>query len=207
MNTSPRPGRSAASIRRPGTWRSTTVGLDTPVVLGYDPQSDKWTTYRIKSPARRVAVDSKGRVWACEYFGNRIAMIDPASGAVTEYDLPLKWGNPYDLWPDAEGNIWVENAVYNSLAKFDPRTTKWTYVPFPELDAHTPKLDRDREGPALVHAGRQPRRAWRHSGRRATSRRARHRQRADSGEDGRYARPGPRRPSGGPARHGGVSSP
>ena len=65
---------------------------------------------------------------------------------MTEYDLPLKWGNPYDLWPDAEDNIWVENAVYNSLVKFDPRTTRWTYVPFPDLGAHTPKLDRDKEG-------------------------------------------------------------
>lgn len=122
------------------------VGLNTPVVLGYEPKTDKWTSYAISSPARRVAVDSKGNVWACEYFGNKIAMIDPASGKVTEYELPLKWGNPYDLWPDAEDNIWVENAVYNSLVKFDPRTVKFTYVPFPALGAHTPKLDRDKEG-------------------------------------------------------------
>ena len=83
-------------------------------------------------------------VWVCEYFGNKIAMLDPDSGKVTEYDLPLKYGNPYDLWPDAEGNIWVENAVYNSLVKFEPATKKWTYYPFPELGAHTPKLDRDK---------------------------------------------------------------
>jgi streptogramin lyase len=122
------------------------VGLNTPAIFGYDPKSDKWTEYPIASPARRVAVDSKGNVWACEYFGNKIAMLDPTSGRVTEYDLPLKWGNPYDLWPDADDNIWVENAVYNSLVKFDQATKKFTYVPFPELGAHTPKLDRDKEG-------------------------------------------------------------
>ena len=96
------------------------VSLNTPVVMGYDPATDKWNTYKISVPARRVAVDQKGMVWVCEYFGNKIAMIDPDSGKVTEYDLPLKYGNPYDLWPDAEGNIWVENAVYNSLVKFEP---------------------------------------------------------------------------------------
>jgi streptogramin lyase len=68
----------------------------------------------------------------------------------------MKWGNPYDLWPDAEDNIWVENAVYNSLVKFDPRTARWTYVPFPDLGAHTPKLDRDREGTLWFTLGSSP---------------------------------------------------
>ena len=53
------------------------VSLNTPVILGYDPATDKWTEYPISVPARRVTVDSKGNVWVCEYFGNKIAMIDP----------------------------------------------------------------------------------------------------------------------------------
>ncbi len=105
-------------------------------------------------PARRVTMDQKGMVWVCEYFGNKIAMLDPDSGKVTEYDLPLKYGNPYDLWPDADDNIWVENAVYNSLVKFEPATKKWTYYPFPELGAHTPKMDRDRSGNFWFTLGR-----------------------------------------------------
>jgi streptogramin lyase len=122
------------------------VGLNTAVILGYDPKTDKWTSYPIANPARRVTLDSKGSVWVCEYFGNKIAMLDPATGKVTEYELPLKFGNPYDIWPDSDDNLWIENAVYNSLVKFDPRTKKFTYVPFPEFAAHTPKLDRDKEG-------------------------------------------------------------
>ena len=46
--------------------RAWAVGLNTPVVYGYDLSTDKWTTYKITSPARRVAIDSKGIVWACE---------------------------------------------------------------------------------------------------------------------------------------------
>jgi hypothetical protein len=30
--------------------------------------------------------------------------------------------------------------------KFDQKTKKFTYVPFPEFAAHTPKIDRDKEG-------------------------------------------------------------
>jgi streptogramin lyase len=130
------------------------VSLNTPVVLGYDPATDRFKEYKISVPARRVTVDSKGTVWVCEYFGNKIASIDPETGKVTEYDLPLKYGNPYDLWPDAEDNIWVENAVYNSLVKFEPATKKWTYYPFPELRAHTPKLDRDPQGNFWFTLGR-----------------------------------------------------
>ena len=68
------------------------------------------------------------------------------TGDVTEFELPLKDGNPYDLWPDAEDNLWVENGIYNSLVKFDQGTQEFTYYPFPEFRAHTPKLDRDPEG-------------------------------------------------------------
>jgi mono/diheme cytochrome c family protein len=130
------------------------VSLNTPVIMGYDPSTDKWTPHKLSYPARRVTVDSKGNVWVCEYFGNKIAMLEPETGKVTEYDLPLKYGNPYDLWPDSEDNIWVENAVYNSLVKFEPATRKWTYYPFPELAAHTPKLDRDKEGTFWFTLGR-----------------------------------------------------
>ncbi len=68
------------------------------------------------------------------------------TGTVTEFELPLKDGNPYDVWPDADDNLWVENGIYNSLVRFDQETGEFTYFPFPELRAHTPKLDRDRDG-------------------------------------------------------------
>jgi streptogramin lyase/mono/diheme cytochrome c family protein len=126
--------------------RAWAVSLNTPVILGYNPTTDKWTTYPISVPARRVAIDSRGTVWAAGYYGNNVIMLDPDSGKVTEYKMPLRYGNPYDLWPDQDDNIWIENAVYNSLVKFDPKTKKFTYFPFPELGAHTPKLDRDKGG-------------------------------------------------------------
>ncbi len=130
------------------------VSLNTPVILGYNPATDKWTPYPISVPARRVAIDSKGMVWAAGYFGNNIIMLDPDTGKVTEHKMPLKYGNPYDLWPDLDDNIWIENAVYNSLVKFDRQTGKFTYFPFPELSAHTPKLDRDKDGTFWFTLGR-----------------------------------------------------
>ena len=122
------------------------VGLTTPAIGMYDPKGEKWATYPIASPARRLTVDAKGNVWACEFFGNAIARIDPATGKVTEFPLPLKYGSPYEVWPDAQDNLWVTNDVYNSLVKFDQGTSRFTYVPYPDLEAHTPKLERDAKG-------------------------------------------------------------
>ena len=38
--------------------------------------------------------------------------------------------------------------------KFDRATNKFTYFPFPELGAHTPKLDRDKQGTFWFTLGR-----------------------------------------------------
>ena len=129
--------------RRDRVWA---VGLHTPAALMFDQETQEWTSYPLANPARRPAVDGAGKVWAAHYYGNAITKIDPLTGAVTEYELPLKDGNPYDVWPDADDNLWVENMIYNSLVRFDQASGAFTYFPFPELRAHTPKLDADRSG-------------------------------------------------------------
>ena len=122
------------------------VGLHTPAMFMYNQETAEWTSFPMANPARRPTIDARGKVWAAHYFGNAITKIDPVSGEVTEYELPLKDGNPYDLWPDTEDNLWIENAIYNSMVKFDQATERFSYFPFPELQAHTPKIDRDAEG-------------------------------------------------------------
>ena len=122
------------------------VGLHTPATLMFNQETQEWTDYPMANPARRPAIDGNGKIWAAHYYGNAITKIDPVTDEVTEYKLPLKDGNPYDVWPDADDNLWVENMIYNSLVKFDQTTSEFTYFPFPELRAHTPKLDTDRSG-------------------------------------------------------------
>ena len=122
------------------------VGLTTSAIGMYDSREDRWATYPIASPARRLTVDAKGLVWACQFFGNALSRIDPATGRVTEFPLPLKYGSAYEVWPDADDNLWVTNDVYNALVKFDQATSRYTYVPYPDLEAHTPKLETDADG-------------------------------------------------------------
>src|SRR5262249_21253283 len=113
-------------------------GLTTPNIAMFDPKTAKWTLFPLSAPTRRLTSDSKGHIWACHYFANSISEIDPATGKVTEYKLPLKYGDPYEVWADADDNLWVDNVVYNALVKFDQKTKKFTYYPFPKPGDHAP---------------------------------------------------------------------
>lgn len=116
------------------------------MVAMWDPKTEAWTTYKTPDNIRRLTVDSKGRVWMNEYFANAVTMLDPETKQMTEYKLPLKWGNPYESCADLNDNIWLENAAYQSLVKFDPQSKSFTYFPYPEMNAHTPKMEVDDEG-------------------------------------------------------------
>ena len=122
------------------------VGLHTHATRMYNQETQEWTSYPMTNPARRLTWDANGKIWAAHYYGNTITMIDPVTDEVTSYELPLKDGNPYDIWFDADNNLWIENGIYNSMVKFDQTTKQFTYFPFPELRAHTPKLDLDPAG-------------------------------------------------------------
>ena len=125
-----------------------------------------------RSRCRRGASPSIERAWSgsASTSATRSRCSIPDTGKVTEYDLPLKYGNPYDLWPDADDNIWVENAVYNSLVKFEPATQEVDLLSVPRARARTRRSSiatrKERSG-----SRSDGRRRWPRSSRRATPRR------------------------------------
>jgi len=124
------------------------------MLVMWDPKTEKWSTYKTPDNIRRIDVDSKGKVWTNEYFANAVVMFDPDTQKMTEYRLPLKNGNPYETCVDPNDNIWLENAEYQSFVKFDQRTKKFTYFPYPDLNAHTPDMESDAKGTDLGAVGR-----------------------------------------------------
>jgi streptogramin lyase len=129
------------------------VGLTAHIIVGYDPRTDKWTTYPTPtqpSGPRRLTVDSKGMVWFSEHLGQRLGMLNPDTGRITEYKDPYKWGGDYECYADAEDNIWVTLRSYGTLVKFEPQTKKYTYYPMPMADLrgrpYPPKIGIDQQG-------------------------------------------------------------
>ena len=54
---------------------STPAG-DPPLVHMYNQETGQWKAYQTSGSTRRQGVDSKGKVWASQYFGNAISKID-----------------------------------------------------------------------------------------------------------------------------------
>ena len=74
-------------------------------------------------------VDSDGMVWFTHFGEQFLGKLDPKSGRVFEYPLPvIKPGYPIgtlDLETDKAGNLWIAMMYQGGVAKFDKATEKF----------------------------------------------------------------------------------
>jgi hypothetical protein len=92
------------------------------------------------------------------FSSSKIGKIDPKTGKATEYDLPMPFGEPYDVWPDPEDNLWIGDGMNGGvIIKFDPRPGKFTYYPSPQ-STDMPKFEITRDG-GIWYAARSGRKA------------------------------------------------
>ena len=82
-----------------------------------------------------VVAGADGMVWYSSFGEQVFGKLDPRTGKVTEYPVPvLKPGSPLgtqDLEFDANGNLWVALMTQVGFAKFDPRTERLDIYPVP----------------------------------------------------------------------------
>ena len=119
--------------------------------LGYevwvrDPKKPKPMLFKLNHTSRRPTVDSKGIIWTAQYFGNALGRIDADANKTSDVRLPLRYGNVYEVFVDPQDNVWGENQNYNSLVRYDQKTGRFTYFPFPVVRGHTPKINPDHNG-------------------------------------------------------------
>lgn len=96
------------------------------------------TTYKLPRPTiapHDVHLDDKGRIWYSDFDEQFIGQLDPGTGAVTEYPVPLlKVGFPtgsLDMEPDQQGNFWLALMFQGGIGKFDVSTKKFQMWPIP----------------------------------------------------------------------------
>ena len=127
-------------------------------MVGYDPRTDKWTTYRTPtqpSGPRRITVDSKGKVWFTESIGDALGMLDPATGKITEYRVDLPRAGEHGVQSDLNDNIWVSLRTYNVLARFDQKSKRFSYFPYPVPGGHSSKIEKDAQGSLVMQSFRR----------------------------------------------------
>ena len=82
-----------------------------------------------------VVVDSEGTVWYASFGEAILGKLDPKTGKVTEYPMPvLKPGHiigNLDVEFDEDQNLWVAMTFQGAVAKFDRKTEKFTIYRLP----------------------------------------------------------------------------
>src|SRR5438552_13585499 len=94
----------------------------------FDPKTEAFTEYAaLTQPCtiRRLTVDAQGIVWYGGFSSSKLGRIDPKTGKTSEYDFPMPFAEPYDVWPDRDGILWISDGGQGgALIKFDPATEK-----------------------------------------------------------------------------------
>ena len=82
-----------------------------------------------------VIVDADGIAWYSSFGEQNLGRLDPKTGAVKEYPVPLhKPGYPtgfLGLRSDKDGNLWLGNMYQATIVKFDRKTEKFQFWPLP----------------------------------------------------------------------------
>jgi streptogramin lyase len=86
-----------------------------------------------------VVVDSDGIVWYASFGEPVLGKLDPKTGKITEYPIPvMKPGHIFgnlDVNLDEEQNLWIATTFQASVEKFDRKTEKFTtYKLPPDMD-------------------------------------------------------------------------
>ena len=96
------------------------------------------------------AVDQQGRIWVGEMAENKLAMLDPQTGAVKAWTPP---GGQYNIMAevvDKVGNVWFTEEAANYIGRFDPTTQQFKTYPLGKVNGQ----DAGPEAIALDSQGR-----------------------------------------------------
>jgi streptogramin lyase len=75
---------------------------------------------------RRGHIDSQDRVWCGKYNGNGIAMFDPKTQKITEWNVPTPWTRPYDAQFDDKTYAWAAGMDTDLAVRLNPQTGEFT---------------------------------------------------------------------------------
>ena len=97
------------------------------------------TEYALARPDAQphdVVVAPDGMVWYSDFGQQFIGALDPKTGKVTDYSLPvLKQGFPtgtLDLELDSDSNLWISLMYQTGVARFDRQTKKFKIFALPK---------------------------------------------------------------------------
>ncbi len=70
-----------------------------------------------------LAIDSTGRLWFAEHYSNRIGRLDPSTGEMNEFQLPIPGAYSLLDTVDSQGNFWFTEAAANQIGMISGNAT------------------------------------------------------------------------------------
>jgi virginiamycin B lyase len=104
---------------------------------------DEFKTPGVDVP-RRMTADWEGNLWICFHETGKLVKVDQNTGKMTFYEPPTPNNGSYHAVADATHKvIWLTEQTADKIARFDPKTEKWTEfsLPIAESDARRIELD------------------------------------------------------------------
>ena len=75
------------------------------------------------SPAlRRGQMDAQDRLWFGEYRGDKIGVFDTKIEKFTEWAMPTRWTNPYDVTLDKNEEAWTGSMLNDRVVRLNTKT-------------------------------------------------------------------------------------
>lgn len=75
---------------------------------------------------RRGHIDAQNRLWFSQFYSNRYSMLDPKTGKVTMYPLPIPFSGAYDIQYDNKKYAWGADMSTDLVQRLDVESGQWT---------------------------------------------------------------------------------
>jgi len=129
-------------------WAAQFNSRDNQDIVMVDVKTNKVTHYKTPEAVsyRRIKVDSKGMVWAADYFGGNASRFDPNTKTWKVFKLPGYMPTPYGFGIDHNDNVWYFSMYSGEMGKLDPNTGKVIEYPSPYPDSGPRDMFEDSHG-------------------------------------------------------------
>ena len=96
----------------------------------------EWQVPTLGQRSRDPIEAPDGSIWWTGMYASLIGRLDPETGDMEEYRLPLA-ARPHSIIPDADGNIWYSGNSNSTIGMLDPETGLITEYRTQARDPHT----------------------------------------------------------------------
>ena len=107
-------------------------------VIRLDPATKQFSSFPVPSGVKAgksaspygMVIGGDGKIYIAENAMDKIGRVDPITGEMEEFDIPVKGAVPRKGGPDADGNVWFGLHGAGKLLKIDVKTGKMSvYTP------------------------------------------------------------------------------